>query len=73
MSRLFTAGDALPLYGRMSTLQAELAERDRGAHGEVRSLPRAAPAAAATPRGSCGHNACRMRVYTVSASLPHAP
>lgn len=36
MGRLFSAGEALPLYGRVSALQAELAERDRGAAGEVR-------------------------------------
>jgi hypothetical protein len=34
MSRLFAAGDMLPLYGRVSALQGELQERDR-AGGEV--------------------------------------
>jgi hypothetical protein len=35
MSRLYSAGDMLPLYGRVSALQGELQERER-AGGEVR-------------------------------------
>ena len=38
MSRLFAAGDALPLYGRVSALLGELQERDRGAAGEPQRL-----------------------------------
>lgn len=44
MSKLFAAGDMLPLYGRVSALQGELAEKDRGAASEVRA---AHPSAAA--------------------------
>lgn len=31
MSKLFSAGDMLPLYGRASSLQGELQEKEKGA------------------------------------------
>jgi hypothetical protein len=35
MSKLFAAGDTLPLYGRVSSLQGELQDRDKAGSGEV--------------------------------------
>jgi len=38
MSKLFSCGDTLPLYGRVSALQDQLQERDRGGGAEAQRV-----------------------------------